>query len=109
MLKKLKSVLQKRAVQKLIRISAGVISGLFAVLLILGIVAFAYRDSILSMGVKKAISKAKESYQIDLQIKNAHFSGLKTVAFDEITAVPEHRDSLVALHHLQLSVQLVKQ
>ena len=106
MLKKLKSVLQKQLVLKLVRTSAWVIGGLFAVLLILGIVAFAYRDSILSMGVKKAISKAKESYQIDLQIKNAHFSGFKTVAFDEITAVPEQRDSLVALHHLRLSVKL---
>lgn len=92
--------------RKLVRISTWVIGGLFAVLLVIGIVAFAYRDSILRMGVKKVITKAKESYQIDLQIKNAHFSGLKTVAFDEITAVPEQRDSLVALHHLQLSVQL---
>ena len=105
-LKRLKTFLQKQSVQKLVRISAWLIGGLFALLLVLGILAFAYRDSILSIGVKKAIAKAKESYQIDLQIKNAHFSGLKTVAFDEITAVPEHRDSLVVLHQLRLSVQL---
>ena len=106
MLKRLKTFLQKQSVQKLVRISAWLIGGLFAVLLVLGILAFAYRDSILRMGVKKVIAKAKEGYQIDLQIKNAHFSGFKTVAFDEITAVPEHRDSLVALHQLRLSVQL---
>ena len=106
MLKRLKTVLQKQSVRKLVRVSTWVIGGLFAVLLVLGMVAFAYRDSILRIGVRKAIANVKRSYQIDLQIKNAHFSGFKTVAFDEITAVPERRDSLIALHHLRLSVKL---
>ena len=106
MLKRLKIVLQKQSVRKLVRISTWVIVGLFAVLMVLGVVAFTYRDSILRIGVRKAIAKAKGSYQIDLKIKNARFTGFKTVAFDEITAVPERRDSLIALHKLRLSVQL---
>ncbi|MFM6953466.1 MAG: transglycosylase domain-containing protein [Sphingobacteriaceae bacterium] len=106
MLESLKIVLQKRSIKKLLRIGAWVLGGLFALLLLVGIVAYVYRDAILRMGVSKAIKRAKEGYQLDLQIKNARFSGFKTVAFDEITVVPEHRDSLVALHQMRLSVQL---
>ncbi len=74
--------------------------------LIGGIFVFVKRDAILKSTVAKAIAKAKNDYQIDLKILNPHFAGLKTVAFDQITAVPQNRDSLFAVNKLELSVRL---
>lgn len=106
MLEQLKSFLQKKYVRTGLRIGSWVLGILLVVLVLLGMVAYAYREKILKIGVEKAIKKAKTSYQVDLGISNARFLGLKTIAFDEISIVPEQRDSLVALHQLNVSVQL---
>lgn len=93
----LKKYLRKAGILLLIVGLMGLIGGAFL---------FIKRDAILKSTVAKAIAKAKNDYQIDLAIINPHFSGLKTVAFDRITAVPEHRDSLFSANKLELSVKL---
>lgn len=99
---------QNRTVlQKYLRRAGIAVLAIGFVALVGGIFAFFKREAILKSTVAKIIAKAKNEYQIDLKIVNPHFAGLKTVAFDRITAVPEHRDSLFALNQLAVSIRLL--
>lgn len=106
MLQAISSFLQKKSVKAVLRKSAWVVGLFLLLVLALGSVAYAYRETLLKLGINKAIAKAKNDYRIDLVIKNARFVGLKTLAFEEIVAIPEQRDSLLAVHQLKISVQL---
>jgi hypothetical protein len=109
MFQKLSSFYTKHqiTIQHYARKAAWVLVSLVFLLFIAVVIAFLKRDAILHTLIAKAKNKAKTEYQIKLEIDNPHFSGLRTVSFDRITAVPEHRDSLLALHHLDVSVQLL--
>ncbi|MFM6975501.1 MAG: transglycosylase domain-containing protein [Sphingobacteriaceae bacterium] len=94
-------------IQKYARLTGKILLGLTVVVLIGGAYAFYKREAILKTIIAKAINKAKTDYQIDLAIENGRFTGLKTVSFDRISAVPELRDSLLNIHNLAVSVKLL--
>ncbi|ASU32293.1 penicillin-binding protein [Mucilaginibacter xinganensis] len=91
---------------KYIRIAAIVLASLFVLLGIGGYVAYSKREVLLQKAIAKAKDKARSKYNLDLQIGSAHFTGLSTVAFSDITVVPEHRDSLLSIKQFQVSVKL---
>lgn len=108
MLQKLQTYLQENQ-QQIRRYLKALVWGLLALLslvIIVGIFAFIKRDAILNRIVKSVKNKAKTEYSIHLEVINPHFSGFSSVAFDRITAVPENRDSLLAMNQLEVRIQL---
>ena len=80
---------------KYVRIGAIVLASLFVLLLIGGFIAYSKREALLQKAIAKAKEKARSTYNLDLEIGSARFTGLSTVAFSDITIVPDHRDSLL--------------
>jgi hypothetical protein len=91
---------------KYIRIAAIVLASLFVLLLIGGYIAYSKRETLLQKAIAKAKATARSTYNLDLEIGSAHFTGLSTVAFTDITVVPDHRDSLLSIKEFRVSVKL---
>jgi hypothetical protein len=66
-----------------------------------------FRDSLLQKAILKAQHKFKTEYQSDLQIKTAEFKGLNGLQFNEITLVPHKADTLLHIHQLETSVNVL--
>nr|WP_294793915.1 biosynthetic peptidoglycan transglycosylase [uncultured Mucilaginibacter sp.] len=96
----------RRLNPKYVRIAAIVTASLLVILLISGIIAFSKREALLQSALAKAKTSLKHDHQLDLNVINPHFTGLATVNFDVITVVPEHRDSLLRMDNLEVSVKL---
>ncbi len=92
---------------KYIRIAVIVFVSLLIVLLIGGAVAYSKREALLQKVISKAKAKAQRDYNLDVKIGSAHFSGLATVAFTDITVVPFQRDSLLKINNFEVSVKLL--
>ncbi|WP_020606204.1 transglycosylase domain-containing protein [Spirosoma spitsbergense] len=91
--------------QKALRIAGWVFLSLF--LLALVGVGFAYikRESLLKTALERGIRKAKRDYQLDVRIGSAKFTGLTSLAFTDISVVPEKRDSLARIRRVELGVR----
>ncbi|MCO5949192.1 transglycosylase domain-containing protein [Mucilaginibacter flavidus] len=92
---------------KYLRIGAIVLACLFVLLLIGGFIAYSKREALLQKAIAKAKEKARSTYNLDLEIGSARFTGLSTVAFSDITIVPDHRDSLLSIKEFTVSVKLM--
>ncbi|WP_018620543.1 transglycosylase domain-containing protein [Spirosoma luteum] len=91
--------------QKALRIAGWVFLSLF--LLALVGVGFAYikRESLLKTALERGIRKAKRDYQLDVRIGSAKFTGLTSLAFTDISVVPEKHDSLARIRRVELGVR----
>ena len=96
----------RRIDPKYIRIGGIVAVALLVIFLIGGYIAYSKRESILQHELAKATLKAKRDYHLDLKIASAHFVGLSTVEFKEISIVPEGRDSLLSIKHFNVGIKL---
>ncbi len=87
---------------------AGIILLSFLVLLIIGGgIAYSKREALLKVAIEKAINKAKRDYNLDLKIKSVRFAGLKTVEFEDISVIPQQRDSLLMIQNLRVEIKLL--
>lgn len=89
-----------------LRITGGI---LLSLLLIAGVgigIAFSKRESLLQTALDKITRKAERDYNLDLKIGDAHFTGLTSVAFSNISVVPQDRDSLARIQQVEVSVRL---
>jgi hypothetical protein len=87
---------------------AGIVTGvLFLIVLIGGYIAYSKREALLQTAISKAKAKAKRSYNLDVKIGVARFTGLSTVAFKGISVVPYQRDSLLSINDFEVSVKLL--
>lgn len=93
--------------QKYIKISAIVLGIIVALACVAGAVVYVKREAILDKVLAKAKDKALRDYQLNLAIQNAHFEGLSTLAFSDISVVPENRDSLLHIHNLHVKVKVL--
>jgi len=96
----------QRIKPKYIRIGGIILAILLIAFLIIGYVAYSKREALLQKELAKAEAKAKKDYNLDIKIGSASFTGLSTVAFSDITIVPENRDSLLSIKRLVVSVKL---
>ena len=96
----------KRIPPKYIKIA--VISLLcFILLALVGVfVAYSKREAILQSVISKAVNKAKRDYDLNLKISDPKFEGLTTVAFSNISVIPENRDSLIDINDLHVGIKL---
>jgi hypothetical protein len=92
--------------RKALRITGWTLLGLFALTAIGAVYAYTQREELLRMALDRATRKAKRSYQLDLKIGSARFTGLSSVAFSDITVVPEQRDSLARINRVEVGVRL---
>ncbi len=92
---------------KYIRIIGITVVSLIILLLIGGYIAYSKREAYLQSAVSKAKLKAKRDYNLDVKIGSAHFSGLGTVSFSDVTVVPDQRDSLLSIKRFDVSVKLM--
>jgi len=97
----------QRLKPKYIRIAGIVIILLVILILIGGYIAYTKREAILERELAKAELKAKTDYNLDIKIGSASFTGLSTVAFSNITIVPDGRDSLLKIDKLSITVKLM--
>jgi hypothetical protein len=92
---------------KYIRVAGIIAICLIILLLIGGYIAYNKRGAFLQSAISKAKLKAKKDYNLDLEIGSAHFTGLSTVSFSDITIVPDKRDSLLSIKKFDISIKLM--
>jgi hypothetical protein len=97
----------QRIKNKYIRIAAKVFLVLFVLLLVGGTIAWFKREQLLHNAIDKATAKAKRDYNLDVKIGVAHFTGLSTVSFSDITVVPENRDSLLRINNFVVGIKIL--
>ncbi len=93
---------QRRA----IRIAGFTLSGLLVLGLIGGLIAYSKRESLLRSALDRGIRKAKRDYSLTVRIGSARFTGLRSVAFTDISVVPDNRDSLARIDRVEVGVRL---
>ncbi len=96
-----------RLTPKHIRIILIVLVSILIVFITGGYVAYSKREALLQKAIVKATAKAKKDYNLDVKIGSARFTGLSTVAFSNITIVPEQRDSLLTISRFDVSVKVL--
>ena len=92
---------------KYIRIAVIVAASLLILFFIGGVIAYNKRGALLESAIAKAKAKAKKDYNLNLNIGSAHFTGLSTVSFSDITIVPDQRDSLLSIKRFDISVKII--
>src|ERR1700761_572440 len=97
----------RRPDPKYIRLAVIIAAVLFVILLIGGYIAYTKREAILQHELVKAKAKAKSQYHLDLNIGSAHFTGLSTITCNNITIVPEGRDTLLNISHFDVRIKLL--
>lgn len=91
--------------RKALRIAGWVSLSLFF-LLIVGVgVAYVKRESLLKTALERAIRKAKRDYDLNVRIGSAKFTGFNSLAFSDVSIVPEDRDSLARIQNTEVSVR----
>ena len=90
--------------RKVLRITGWTLLGLFLLGSVGAGIAYTKRESLLQTGLERAIKKAKRDYNLDVKIGSARFTGLTSVAFTNISVVPEHRDSLARINKIEVGL-----
>lgn len=93
--------------KKYLRIAGVIVVFVFLLLLIGGYIAYSKRETLLEHELAKAETTAKAKYNLDIKIGSANFTGTNTVAFSDITIVPQNRDSLLSIKKLSITVKLM--
>ncbi|AUD03812.1 transglycosylase domain-containing protein [Spirosoma pollinicola] len=91
--------------RKAIRIAGWVFLSIFLLALVGAGVAYSKRESLLKTALERGIRKAKRDYNLDVKIGSAKFTGLSSLAFTDISVVPEQRDSLAHIQRVELDVR----
>ncbi|MBD2701966.1 transglycosylase domain-containing protein [Spirosoma sp. BT702] len=91
--------------QKALRIAGWVFLGIFLIACVGAGIAYSKREKLLQSTLERAIKKAKRDYKLDVRIGSARFTGLSSVAFTNISVVPEQRDSLARIGRVEVAVR----
>jgi hypothetical protein len=91
--------------RKAIRIAGWVFLSIFLLGCVGAGIAFSKRETLLQTALERAIRKAKRDYNLDVRIGSAKFTGLSSLAFTDISVVPEKRDSLARIKRVELAVR----
>lgn len=91
--------------QKALRVAGWVFLSIFLLALAGAAIAYSRRESLLKTALERGIRKAKRDYNLDVHIGSAKFTGLSSLAFTDISVVPESRDSLARIQRVELDVR----
>lgn len=87
-------------------IASGIVGVIIVLFTIIAIIAINKRAPLLKSAIERAKDKAMDDYQVELQIGEAYFSGLKEVTLENISATPVNADTLANIELLRVSVKL---
>ena len=73
-------------------------------LVVISIILFTFRSSILNHLVTKKVTSFNESHKADVQVINPHFTGIFTVNFDKIVVKPIDNDTLINIDNLKIKI-----
>ncbi len=96
-----------RIPRKYLRTGGIVLLSVLVLLLIGGLIGYSKREYFLEKAINRAVRKAKNDYNLNVNIQQAHFTGLSTVQLSDISVVPENRDSLAMIRNLSVRVKLL--
>lgn len=71
------------------------------------VLLFSFRNSVLQYVIEKYQTKFRESYRTSLSIRNSQFISLNTIQVQNLVLVPLGRDTLVTVHSVVTSVDLL--
>ncbi|MBC3784560.1 transglycosylase domain-containing protein [Spirosoma utsteinense] len=91
--------------RKAIRITGWVFLSLFIIVGVGGGIAYSKRENLLKTALDRAVRKAKRDYNLDVHIGSAGFTGLNSVAFTDVSVVPQDRDSLARIDRVEVGVR----
>ena len=91
--------------RKALRIAGWASLILFIVAGIGGSIAYSRRESLLKTALNQAVRKAKRDYNLDVRIGSARFTGINSVAFTDVSVVPQARDSLARIDRVEIGVR----
>ncbi len=97
----------RRLNRKYLKTGLIVLVSLLVLLVVAGLIAYSKRQFLLETAINKAKLKARNTYNLDVKIGSAGFSGLTTVNLKDITVVPFERDSLLHISHFRVSVKVL--
>jgi len=97
----------RRLNRKYLKTGLIVLVSLLVLLVVAGLIAYSKRQFLLETAINKAKLKAKNTYNLDVKIGSASFTGLTTINLKDITVVPFNRDSLLHISHFQVSVKVL--
>lgn len=92
--------------KRILIISGWVLLGFFVLGAIGAGIIYTKREALLKEGLARGIRKAKRDYNLTVTIGKAQFTGLSTVAFSNITVVPDSRDSLLRVGKTEVGVSI---
>lgn len=81
--------------------------GIFVVLIIIsGVLFFAFRNSILQKAITKVSTKMSTEYNSTFVVKGAKFNGINGIEMEGIKIVPKNADTLLNVKELKTSINL---
>ena len=92
---------------KYLKIIGIILASILVLLSIGGVIAYNKREALLKAGIERAINKAKRDYHLDLKIGTASFAGIRTINLENISVVPENRDSLMFIEKFRVGIKLL--
>ncbi len=96
----------KRIPSKYIKIAGFVVISAITLLCVIILVAYSQRETLFKMAIEHVTQKAKKEYGLNIQIKKSTFSGLRFIDFEDISVVPDHRDSLASIRRFRVGIKL---
>ncbi|MFD2936377.1 transglycosylase domain-containing protein [Spirosoma flavum] len=91
--------------QKALRVAGWVFLSIFLLAFVGAGIGYFKRESLLKTALERGIRKAKRDYNLDVRIGSAKFTGLSSLAFTDISVVPENGDSLARIQRVELAVR----
>lgn len=79
-----------------------------AILLLVIVVLFAFRNTLLEKVIHRIDAKMERDYQCHFSIAKAEFHGLTNLEFQHISLVPKQADTLISIDELKTSVNFWK-
>lgn len=96
----------KRIPSKYIKIAGVILISAITLLFVITLVAYSQRETLFKIVIEHATQKAKKEYGLSIKIKKTTFSGLRFIDFEDISAVPDHRDSLASIRRFRVGIKL---
>jgi hypothetical protein len=76
----------------------------FLTVMVLISLFFIFRQNILDQSIEKIKNKLNLVYQCDLQINSAEFEGFSNLKFNQITLIPQKKDTLIHIDFLETQI-----
>ncbi|MCY4781055.1 transglycosylase domain-containing protein [Sphingobacterium sp. UT-1RO-CII-1] len=89
--------------KKVIWIALGVLVGLLALSVVVGL---SIRKELLSKTLAKVERKFRDDYAIVFKVEEARFSGLNSVSMRHVELLPDNREKLADIGYMEISIQL---